>query len=336
MQIPIKYRKYLPGYHPRYGTPLAPGKLGEPWWWVPRSNADAWRLLKSLRFLKRVGAVVGAVVILSLVWGLLHLPAATPPIGPINTVPSVFGPIAFRSPIGWTVAGGGGDLTTQPLVLFAPQADPARAPATISFLVVDVTQNVTALTADPSASLGTNPRTFLSAVIDSYLPSAGRGSYCTTDLTYGASDSGAVVVPVATQITWLETRPLGYLVIPGPSKNLGPCTAGSVPQIVHGPFPTATVAPPTSAPSGAASAAAASASASPSAASSASGSAPAEATPMVAIQWFALPAGGVFRSENTQKMLVVSLMYPANLVSADITSLTTIFDTVVGSIAPAL
>jgi hypothetical protein len=490
MKIPDKLRKYIPGYHPRYGTPLAPGKLGEPWWWVPRGNADAWRLVSSVRFLKRAGAAVGVLVIVGLIWGLLHLPPATPPIGPMNTTASNFGPISFRAPIGWTMAGGGGDLTTQPLVLFAPQGDVSRAPATISFLVVDVTANVTILTAQPSSQpssqIGSNPRTFLDAVIESYLPSAGRGPYCTTDLTYGTVDVGTGLVPVATQITWLETRPLGYLIIPGTSTNLGPCNAHTVTKIVHGPFPTGaatssagataagatpsttiSVASSASPPPDAAAAyqtlrtdtnnqvtavlAAMSAAKSdteldaalknyialmeafktglakitfpvsaagdvgallaaantletdltlmaktpsakwtaamksaygadatalstaenalradlgigatasptpaptpsptpkptpaPTAAPSAGGSAAspsstsAEAAAMVAIQWFALPTGGIFRSENTQKMLVVTFMYPADLSSSDISALTTVFDTVVGSISPSV
>ena len=185
-----RIRHYLPGYHPRYGTPLAPGKIGEPWWWVPKSNADAVRLVQSHRFLKRLGAVFGVFLSLVLVWTVANLPAPTPPIGPINDAPSKFGPISFRAPVGWTVAcGGDPEFMTQPLILFAPQSDPGRAPATISFLVVDITGRLNDLaSAAPSEPAGANPRSFLDVVIGSYLPKAGRGPYCTIDLTYGAPD----------------------------------------------------------------------------------------------------------------------------------------------------
>jgi len=420
MQISELKRRLL--RRSRYGTPIAPGLMGEPWWWIPRSNRDALRLLTSPGILKRLGAIVGAVVIFSLLWGFLHQPPPTPPIGPVNQASSNFGPIVFRAPIGWLIVASDDTMTTQPLVLFAPQADPNRAPVTISFLSVNVTPNyqqiIAAASIEPpsssapgdSASLAPdsirNPRTLLSAVIASYLPRAGRGPYCTTDLTYGVATSQTGVLPVATQITWLETRPLGYQVQPGNTENLGPCTAASSPKIVHGPFPTysliptlapaslppapipttgaspaispvtsasagtssspkasgsnhptpltsaggslppapsavpataaptvATTAPPVSAPASVAPASSPTLGAS--AAAGASASAATEGAPMVAIQWFALPDRGVFKSSASQSMLVITLMYPADLSSDDIANLIKVYNTVVSSIAPS-
>jgi len=420
----------------RYGTPLPPGKMGEPWWWMPRSNRDAVRLLTSQGVLKRLGALVGGLIVLSLAWGFLHQPPPLASIGPVNQLSSAFGPITFRAPIGWLIAGGNNGLTGAPLVLFAPQADQTRAPVTISFLVVDVTPNYNQTMASPSpisaasvpsgtaggasASSGAgsssgatgapsagpqastnnnllyNPRTLLDTIIASYLPSAGRGPYCTTDLTYGVAVGQTNVLPPATQITWLETRPLGYTVVPGSTTDVGACGKNSTPKVVHGPFPTYSPAPslsplpspslsPTAAASDSVSAAPApasgkpatepgktpatspsppplaapsptakatvyvpnpsagatvnvpnsSAAASAAASASAASAASAEGTPMVAIQWFAMPNSGVFHTQTSRSMLVVTLMYPANLSKQDITNILTVYDTVVGSITPS-
>jgi len=61
-----------------------------------------------------------------------------------------------------------------------------------------------------------------------------------------------------------------------------------------------------------------------------------EPTPMVAIQWFAMPNIGVFHGQDSQKILVVTLMYPADIEATDIDALRTIFDQVTNSIAPVV
>lgn len=281
----------------RYGTPPAPAHMGEPWFVPPRSNSEAIALLRSGPVLKRIGAVIGGILIIALVYGFVSAPPPPPPIGPVNDVTTAFGPIGFRSPIGWVVSPGTETLD-KPLSLFGPQADIGRAPVTINFLAVDVTDTYGRFVGDESTG-GRNPADVLDSVLSSYIGNIGRGRYCTLDTGFGSGSESGVQSP-AVRVVWLDNYELGSLKDAGKTTNTGACpTDAAAPRPSAGGTLTANASP---------------------------------APEMALEQWFALPDFAGFKSPDSRKMLVVTLSYPAGLSADEIARIRTVYRTVTDSI----
>jgi hypothetical protein len=353
----------------RYGTPPPPGRMGTPWWWIPSGTADARKMVTAPRFYKRaaVGSLGFLVLIIALV--IVNLPPPLPPIGPVNQLSSNFGTISLRSPLGWSIAGFNQTLAT-PIIFFAPQADPDVPPITITLAQVDVSA---AYSRETSLNPSADPRTLLYNVVNDYASGVGLGNYCTLDLTYNIAASITNQVPPALEIHWLETRPYGWQAQAGSNTNKGACdknndkittvtltpppsgaapppaTPTSLPAAVT-PGPVTSVNPPAAAWCGIFTACPGEG-ANPAATPAASLSfAPLptllpyatpqkidyKGTSMVAEQWFALPSFSGFQDVATQKMLIITLMYPANLASGDIANIKSVYDTMVASVGPGL
>jgi hypothetical protein len=57
---------------------------------------------------------------------------------------------------------------------------------------------------------------------------------------------------------------------------------------------------------------------------------------MASEQWFALPAFSGFQDVATQKMLIITLMYPASDAADKIKNIKSVYDTMVASVGPGL
>jgi len=357
----------------RYGTPPPPGHMSTPWWWIPSGGADTKKMVTAPRFYKR--AAVGSLGVLLLIIALvvINLPPPLPAIGPVNQLASDFGPVSLRSPLGWSLFGFNQTLTT-PIIFFAPQEDADVPPTTITLAEVDVSaayNRETALnpSADPRTLLYNVVNDYLAGVglgnycsldltynvasaITNQVPPALEIHWLETrpygwQAQAGVNTNKGVCNKNNDKITTVTLTPPPSGAAPPPVTPTPKATASATPSPAGSVGSTASAwcGIFTACPQGPLG------TANPAASPAASFSfAPLPtllpySTPqkidykgagMASEQWFALPAFSGFQDVATQKMLIITLMYPANLTAADIQNIKSVYDTMVASVGPGV
>ena len=357
----------------RYGTPPPPGHMNTPWWWIPTGTADVKKMVTAPRFYKRaaVGSLGFLVLIIALV--IINLPPSLPPIGPVNQLSSNFGPVSLRSPLGWSISGFNQTLAT-PIVFFAPQEDPETPPITITLAQVDVSvayNRETALnpSADPRTLLYNVVNDYLAGVglgnyctldltyniaasITNQVPPSLEIHWLETrpygwQAQAGANTNKGVCNKNNDKITTVSLTPPPSGAAPPPATPTPKPTKPATPSPVVSVTPTipAWCGIFTACPQGPVG------TANPAASPEASFSFPPlptllpyatpqkidyKGTAMASEQWFALPSFSGFQDVATQKMLIITLMYPANLTADEIKNIKSVYDTIVASVGPGL
>jgi hypothetical protein len=244
--------------HPRFGTPLPPGRRRYllPEMHLPRNRAAIVLALRRRKIQGRLALGLVGLVVLALVFSFVTAPPPPPNIGTVNGGQSRFGPVRFNAPVGWGVQIGSDDLDT-PWVMVAPQNDPRLAPVTITIASVDVTDRLRALAASlaspgPSASAAPiNARILLETLTRQALALVARGPFCTLAQSYGSDIGTTGALLPALLVEWQKPIPWGSKLSDGGSSPLGRSTnIGTCPPFV--PAAAQTPSPTASASSGAA------------------------------------------------------------------------------------
>ena len=277
----------------RYGTPLPP-LARRPF--LPRPHlprgGEAWRAsLRKGGTWARITLVIGLFAVIFTTVSA----ALTPPVRPhLDLVgsPVSLGTVTVERPKGWALAAETADLS-RPVVLFAPQADAALPPITITIYAVDASDHYNAAL---KAAGATAPSDYdlLSTLVSAYAAEYKLPPPKMSLNTYNSTTSSSVV-RVDLIAEWDKPFPWRPTGTAAPVATAS-ATATPEPSATATPEPSATVRPLAYPPLGS----------------------PVPGQEMVIVQAYYLPDGAFFTGTTqdgviTRKMVVMTLSYPAGL-----------------------
>lgn len=269
-----------------YGPPPnAPRRRNEPR--VPRSVTELRAASRRPRF---VASVVGGLLAFGLVIVMLVAVFSPPPPPPLNEPGEPFNTavVGFDKPgfwVPWTPS----DTLEEPIVIFAPQAETADAPTTMTIDAINVTDDVTELLG-PEGENALSTLELLNALVSKWATEANRGPYELAETSYNVVDAESGLALSGVIVRWADGAAWTPLPIDDPATRPSVTPA---PSLAPGVVPTATPDPtPTPVPS---------------------------AVPGVEMfQWqmIGLPTDRKFTADGQRLALTVTLTWPSTL-SAD-------------------